>query len=102
MAHLWINVINVQIAIHTFSMCSTVKCIANIVGRNWIGNKKRILGGDNMTVKKLIALLSLFPDDMNVMITYDRNVRNIDKVSTVTDVDTNIVSVDIVAKRYLD
>lgn len=52
-----------------------------------------------MTVKKLIALLSLFPDDMNVMITYDRNVRNIDKVSTVTDVDTDIISVNIIAKK---
>lgn len=52
-----------------------------------------------MTVKKLKALLSIFPDDMNVMITYDRNVRNIDKVSTVTDEDTNIVSVDLIAKK---
>lgn len=53
-----------------------------------------------MTVKKLKEILSTFPDDMNVMVTYDYNVRNIDKVSTVTDIDTNITSVDIIAKKH--
>lgn len=52
-----------------------------------------------MTVKKLKDILGTFPDDMNVMITYDRAVRNIDKVSTVVDMDTDIVSVDIIAKK---
>ena len=55
-----------------------------------------------MTVKKLKKILDTFPDNMNVIITYDRAVRNIDKVSTVTDVNTNIVSVDIIAKENID
>lgn len=52
-----------------------------------------------MTVKKLKEILDTFPDNMNVMITYDRAIRNIDRISTVTDIDTNIVSVNIIAKR---
>ena len=52
-----------------------------------------------MTVKKLKEILNTFPDNMNVMITYGSAVRDIDKVSTVIDIDTNIVSVDIIAKR---
>ena len=55
-----------------------------------------------MTVKELKEILNTFPDNMNVMITHDRAVRNIDSVSVVTDIDTNIVSVDIIAKRYYD
>lgn len=51
-----------------------------------------------MTVKRLKALLSIFPENMNVVISYDRYACDIEKISMVTDVDTNTVSVDIIAK----
>lgn len=52
-----------------------------------------------MKVKELKEILSTFPDNMNVQVTYDYYIRNIEKVSTVVDIDTNIKSVNIIAKK---
>ena len=52
-----------------------------------------------MTVGELKEILNTFPDNMNVMVTYDTYIRNIDMVDTVVDIDTDITSVDIIAKR---
>lgn len=51
-----------------------------------------------MTVKELKEILDTFPDNMNIKVTCDRVVRDVNEVSTVVDMDTNIVSVDIIAK----
>lgn len=51
-----------------------------------------------MTVKELSDALSLFRDEMNVNVSCDKYVRGIMKITTITDMDTNITSVDIIAE----
>lgn len=51
-----------------------------------------------MTVKELSDALSLFRDEMNVKVSCDKYVRDIMKITTITDMDTNITSVDIIAE----
>ena len=51
-----------------------------------------------MTVKELSDALSLFRDEMEVKVSCDKYVRNITKVTTITDMDTNMTSVDIIAE----
>lgn len=51
-----------------------------------------------MTVKELKEILTLFPDGMTVQISCDKYVREIVEASTIVDIDTNVVSVNIVAK----
>ena len=51
-----------------------------------------------MTVKELKEILTLFPDSMTVQISCDKYVREIVEASTIVDIDTNVVSVNIVAK----
>ena len=53
-----------------------------------------------MTVKQLKDSLSQYPDDMNVKVSCDVFVRNVADVTTVVDMDTNIVSVDICGEDY--
>ena len=52
-----------------------------------------------MTVKELSEILNKYPDNMNVQVTYTCHVRDIDKVSTTVDINTNIISVNIIAKN---
>lgn len=51
-----------------------------------------------MTVKELKEILTAFPDDMAVRASCDRYIREIVNVTTIIDMDTNIVSVDIMAE----
>lgn len=51
-----------------------------------------------MTVKELREALALFPDAMTVKAACDKYVREVQKVTTVVDIDTNEVSVEIVAE----
>lgn len=51
-----------------------------------------------MNKTELLALLESYPDDMEVKVVCDRFVRPIERVSTVVDMDTNIVSIEIVAE----
>ena len=51
-----------------------------------------------MTVKELQEALALFPDAMDVVVSCDKYVRHVHKVTTITDIDTNRVSVNMVAE----
>ena len=51
-----------------------------------------------MTVEELMDALRLFPLAMDVKVACDKYVRGVEKVTTVTDMDTNNVSVEIVAE----
>lgn len=51
-----------------------------------------------MTVEELMDALRLFPLAMDVKVACDKYVRSVEKVTTVVDVDTNSVSVEIVAE----
>ena len=51
-----------------------------------------------MTIKELKEVLTAFPDDMDVRVSCDRYIRKIIDVNTIIDIDTNIVSVDIMAE----
>lgn len=51
-----------------------------------------------MTVKELREALALFPDTMIVKAACDKYVREVQKVTTVVDMDTNEVAVEIVAE----
>lgn len=50
-----------------------------------------------MTVEELMDALRLFPLAMDVKVACDKYVRKLEKVATVVDMDTNCVSVELVA-----
>lgn len=48
-----------------------------------------------MTVRELINVLAIYPDDMDVKISYGHCINNVDYVTTIIDIDTNLTGVDI-------
>lgn len=55
-----------------------------------------------MKKSDLIALLAAYPDDMEVKVVCDRFVRPVTSVSEIVDMDTNIVSIEIIAEDKPD
>lgn len=55
-----------------------------------------------MTVKELKEILTTYPEDMNIKVSCDRFVRDAIEVSPIVDMDTNIVSVNIIAEDKPD
>lgn len=55
-----------------------------------------------MKKSDLIALLATYPDDMEVKVVCDHFVRPVTAVSEIVDLDTNIVSIEIVAEDKPD
>ena len=53
---------------------------------------------NNMTVKELKEILSIFPDDMKVVASCDGCIREIIKVGITVDTDININHLDIVVE----
>lgn len=51
-----------------------------------------------MTVKELRETLALFPDTMTIKVACDKYVRDVQEVTNVVDMGTNITSVEIVAE----
>ena len=51
-----------------------------------------------MKKSDLLARLSSYPDDMEVKVVCDRFVRHVTAVSEIVDMDTNIVSIEIIAE----
>ncbi len=52
----------------------------------------------NMTVKELKEILSIFPDDMEVVASCDGYIREIIKVGITVDTDINVNHLDIVVE----